>query len=187
MPLRLVWAKNELRKSHSKIPYKIFRKNYFAMHYTVQFFKNGGQDGWGGHWLVQMEWRPAGWSVCLPLLIFPCTIVHKFSGTGSPRWSRKRTIKRLCVSTQYKYHYMSASTTEYKNFFPKTIKEWNNCSADLIESSFLDIFKDSLVQCSCHSLLYCAVAGTHQCDTPLEVCRLSRQDKAIYYARNDWK
>jgi len=21
-----------------------------------------------------MEWHPAGWSVCLPLLIFPCTI-----------------------------------------------------------------------------------------------------------------
>jgi len=28
----------------------------------------------GGHWLVWMEWRPAGWSVCLPLLIFLCTI-----------------------------------------------------------------------------------------------------------------
>ena len=27
-------------------------------------------DGGGGHWLVRMEWRPAGWSVCLPLLIF---------------------------------------------------------------------------------------------------------------------
>jgi len=34
--------------------------------------KNMGDDG-GGHWLVQMEWRPAGWLVCLPLLIFPCT------------------------------------------------------------------------------------------------------------------
>ena len=31
-------------------------------------------DCGGGHWLVRMEWRPAGWSVCLPLLIFPCTI-----------------------------------------------------------------------------------------------------------------
>jgi len=31
-------------------------------------------DGGGGHWLVRMEWPPAGWSVCLPLLIFPCTI-----------------------------------------------------------------------------------------------------------------
>jgi len=31
-------------------------------------------DGEGGHWLVQMEWRPAGWLVCLPLLVFPCTI-----------------------------------------------------------------------------------------------------------------
>ena len=31
-------------------------------------------DGGGGQWLVWMEWRPAGWSLCLPLLIFPCTI-----------------------------------------------------------------------------------------------------------------
>jgi len=28
-------------------------------------------DGGGGHWLVWMEWPPAGWSVCLPLLMFP--------------------------------------------------------------------------------------------------------------------
>ena len=32
------------------------------------------EDGGGGHWLVQIEWCPAGWSVCLLLLIFPCTI-----------------------------------------------------------------------------------------------------------------
>jgi len=31
-------------------------------------------DGGGGHWLVRMEWRPAGWSMCLPVLIFPFTI-----------------------------------------------------------------------------------------------------------------
>jgi len=43
-------------------------------------------DGGGGHWLVRMKWHPAGWSVCLPLLIF----IQKFSsGTGSPRWSWK--------------------------------------------------------------------------------------------------
>jgi len=33
----------------------------------------------GEQWLVQMEWRPAGWSVCLPLLIFPCTMKSKSS------------------------------------------------------------------------------------------------------------
>jgi len=55
-------------------------------------------DGGGGHWLVQMEWRPAGWSVCLPLLIFPCTKVQKFSsGTGSPGWSRKKGRKTVVV------------------------------------------------------------------------------------------
>ena len=31
-------------------------------------------DGGGWHWLVRMEWCPAIWSVCLPLLISPCTI-----------------------------------------------------------------------------------------------------------------
>ena len=29
--------------------------------------QRGGEDGGGGHWLVRMEWRPAGWSVRLPL------------------------------------------------------------------------------------------------------------------------
>jgi len=42
-----------------------------------------------------MEWRPAGWSVCLPLLIFPCTIKSSSSllapsHPGGP-------VKRLCV------------------------------------------------------------------------------------------
>jgi len=54
-------------------------------------------DGGGGHWLVRMEWRPAGWSVCLPLLISLCTIksissllapVHR----GGPG---ERAVKRL--------------------------------------------------------------------------------------------
>jgi len=36
-------------------------------------------DGGGGHWLVRMEWHPAGWLVCLPLLIFPCTIMSRSS------------------------------------------------------------------------------------------------------------
>jgi len=36
-------------------------------------------DGGGGHWLVRMEWRPAGWSVCLPLLILPCNIKSRSS------------------------------------------------------------------------------------------------------------
>ena len=60
-------------------------------------FKNRW-DGGGGHWLVWMEWRPAGWSVCLPLLIFPCTIKYRSSllapaHLGGPG---KRAVKRLC-------------------------------------------------------------------------------------------
>jgi len=33
------------------------------------------------------------------------------------------------------------------------INEWNNCSADLIESSSLDVFNNSLAQCSRHPCL----------------------------------
>jgi len=54
-------------------------------------------DGGGGHWLGRMEWRPAGWSVCLPLLIFPCTISPKvlFWYRAHPGGPRKRAVKRL--------------------------------------------------------------------------------------------
>ena len=57
--------------------------------------KNG--DGGGGHWLVKMEWRTAGWSVCLPLLIFPCTIKSRSSllAPAHPGAPGKRAVKRL--------------------------------------------------------------------------------------------
>jgi len=59
--------------------------------------KKYGGDAGGGHWLVRMEWRPAGWSVCLPLLIFSCTIKSRGSllapaHMGGPR---KRAVKQL--------------------------------------------------------------------------------------------
>ena len=58
--------------------------------------KNMG-DGGGGHWLVRMEWRPAGWSVCLPLLIFPCTIKSRSSllAPAYPDGPGKRAVKLL--------------------------------------------------------------------------------------------
>ena len=55
-------------------------------------------DGGGGHWLlVQMEWRPAGWSLCLPLLISPCTIKSRTSllAPAHPGGPGKRAVKRL--------------------------------------------------------------------------------------------
>ena len=54
-------------------------------------------DGGAGHWLVRMEWRPAGWSVCLPLLIFPCTMKSRSSllAPAHPDVPRKRAIKQL--------------------------------------------------------------------------------------------
>jgi len=56
-----------------------------------------GENGRGGHWLVQMECRPARWSVCLPLLIFPCTIKSRsfLLTPAHPDGPEKRVVKRL--------------------------------------------------------------------------------------------
>jgi len=50
--------------------------------------------------LVWMEWRSAGWSVCLPLLISPCTIRSRSSllAPAHPGGPRKRAVKRLLCS-----------------------------------------------------------------------------------------
>jgi len=67
-------------------------------------------DGGGGHWLVQMEWRPARCLVCLPLLIFPCTIKSRSSllAPAHPGGPRKRAVKwlwcgymPLCITITY--------------------------------------------------------------------------------------
>ena len=62
-----------------------------------------GNDG-GGHCLVRMEWHTAGWSVCLPLLIFPCTIESRSSllAPAHPGGPRKRAVKQLCGSARHK-------------------------------------------------------------------------------------
>jgi len=50
-----------------------------------------------GHLLVRMEWCPARWSVCLPLLLFPCTIKSRSSllAPAHPGSPGKRGVKRL--------------------------------------------------------------------------------------------
>jgi len=55
------------------------------------------RNGGGGHWLVRMEWHPAGWSMCLPLSIFPCTINSRSSllAPAYPGGPGKRAIKWL--------------------------------------------------------------------------------------------
>jgi len=48
-----------------------------------------------------MEWRPAGWSVCLPLLIFPCTVKSRSSllapaHLGGPGKKGRKTVVVWC-------------------------------------------------------------------------------------------
>jgi len=70
-----------------------------------------------------MEWRPAGWSVCVSLLIFPCTIKSRSSvlvpahlvGPG------KKAVKRLwCVvvsTCQISFQAPTNSVSSLKIFF----------------------------------------------------------------------
>ena len=52
--------------------------------------------GGGGHLLVWMEWRQAGWSMCVPLLIFICTIKSRsFLAPAHLGGPGIRAIKRL--------------------------------------------------------------------------------------------
>ena len=61
-------------------------------------------DGGGGHWLVRKEWRPAGWSVYLPLLIFPCTTKSRSSllapaHLGGPKKGHKTAVDVVVITT----------------------------------------------------------------------------------------
>ena len=59
--------------------------------------KKWGMVEVGTDCLVRMEWRPDGWSVCLPLLIFPCTIKSRSSllAPAHPGGPEKRAVKWL--------------------------------------------------------------------------------------------
>jgi len=86
---------------------------WFVGRKGIQPVKNMGDDG-GWHSIVQIEWHPAGWSVCLPLLIFPRTIKSRSSllALAHPGGPRKRAVKWLwwwCFSTE------SLSRTCYTN------------------------------------------------------------------------
>jgi len=60
-------------------------------------------DGGDEHCLVRMESRPAGLSVCLPLLVFPCTIKSRSSllAPAHPGWSWKEVRKMVVVVVPY--------------------------------------------------------------------------------------
>jgi len=64
---------------------------------AVQYYaKRLVRDGGGRHWLVRMEWHPVGWSMYLPLLIFPCTTKSSsLLASAHPGGPGKRAVKRL--------------------------------------------------------------------------------------------
>jgi len=106
-------------------------------------------DG-GGHWLVRMEWRPAGWSVCHPLLIFLCTIKSRSSRLalahpGSSRkgaviwlwWLDQNTPQRNLIRCTKSIHKLS--------LFILAIKHWTDGDKWCLTIYDADISKDKKV------------------------------------------
>jgi len=111
----------------------------------------GMGDGGSGHWLVRMERRPAGWSVCLPLLIFPCTIKSRSSllAPAHPGGPGKKGRKTVVVVT---YLLICARILRYLN---PDLPRWLSmylCSS--FTSSSSTAFSLSSRARSCSSSLY---------------------------------
>ena len=124
---------------------EFFLKTSMSAFLTVGMVEVGSR-----HWLVRMEWRLAGWSVCLPLLIFPCTIKSRsfllapadVDGLG------KRAIKWLvkllwCGMVIWIYIFLRLG---YRNkiffffsFFPRIISS-NTCTLVLQETNIWDFW-----------------------------------------------
>jgi len=88
--------------THHPDHHPIFISSFHLLRSPHFYWQTKWGDGGGGHWLVRMEWRPARWSVCLPLLIFACTIKSRSSllapAYPSAEWSRKKGRKTdVCV------------------------------------------------------------------------------------------
>ena len=74
---------------HGQLP-SVHRHRWLGGRKGIQPVKRWG-DGGGGHWLVRMEWRPAGLSVSASVNLPLHRKVQKFSsGIDSPGWSRKK-------------------------------------------------------------------------------------------------
>ena len=111
---------------------------------TILITKMG--DGGGEHWLVRMEWRPAGWSVCLPLLIFPCTIKSRSSvlAPAHPGGPEKRAVERLwwwwsqfCLSARQftGASFVQNSTSFLLSYSSKTVQSLTPLTTIFRESS----------------------------------------------------
>jgi len=115
-----------------------------------------GENGGGGHWSVRMEWRRAGWSVCLPLLIFPRTMKSRSSllVPAHPGGPGKRAVKRLwwwwcgpclskyatlCLSglhimwvvSSMQMHSLKEASAEYVTALEETEKKLSSCPAEV--------------------------------------------------------
>jgi len=102
----------------------------WTMWVTLHYELNQG-DGGGGHCLVRMELYTAGWSMCLPLLIFHCTIKTRGSllAPAHPGGPRKRAVKRLwCGMNRISHLSEKESETIFRAFSTADTVIWTASS-----------------------------------------------------------
>jgi len=74
-------------------------------------------DGGGVHWLVRMEWHPAGLSVCLPLLSFPCTMKSRSSLLALAHSGGPGKCSKTVVCGVYHYNQFSCINNNNNNYY----------------------------------------------------------------------
>ena len=137
-------------------------------------------DGGGGHLLVRMEWRPAGWSVCLPLVIFPCTIKSRSSllVPAHPGGPGKRAVKRLSWWWCYRYSGSIQVCAENNNTNAASVND--STLALSVTTVHTDI---SLAHCPTHWCL----CGWHSTWQKTFLCRIiAAKDLAVSETLCNW-
>jgi len=144
---------------------KLIKIDIFKRSKYVLSELNGG-DGGGGNWLVRMEWRPAGWSVCLPLLIFPCTIKSRSSllAVAHPGGPGKRAVKWLWCGGELNVHTVTLS------FY---ITRHSLCGCVHAKMSIINV----IFTARCHATVVYAVVvscPSSRCSTEMAKCRITQ-------------
>jgi len=127
-----------------------------------------------------MEWRPSGWSVCLPLLIFPCTIKSRSSSLAlaHPCGLGNRAGKRLWSYHQKAFGALTMLFGHQEDqSAPKKLSDevlvllsvWSEVEIIYIRSSW----------CHCHPIISCFIKIQNGLNFCANLTRLSWKKRLL--------
>jgi len=109
-----------------------------------------------------MEWRPAGWSVCLPRLISPCTIKSRSSllAPAHPDGPRKLAVKRswcVCVCATVSVTCVAAVT--HYNLLDNSARCTNGHKLVVVVAAAAAVIQRGVVVCKNTTLTVSIIEG----------------------------